>query len=99
MYTAPFGSAVERMGTLGFVKSLLNEQDWFEGIWQKIDNICQKPSLFIWGMADDFLTEPYLEKFEQKFSNKKTLRLSGVGHFPQEEYGELEIEIKKELGL
>jgi haloalkane dehalogenase len=99
MYTAPFCNAAKRMGTLGFVKSLLNEKDWFEGIWQKIDVICHKPALFVWGMADAFLTEPYLDKFEEKFTNKRTVRLPGVGHFPQEEYGELEIEIKKELGL
>lgn len=97
MYTAPFGSAAERMGTLGFVKSLLNEQGWFESLWKQVDKICHKPTLFIWGMADVFLTEPYLEKFEKKFSNKKTLRLPGVGHFPQEEYSELDNLIISEL--
>lgn len=97
MYTAPFSSAAERMGTLGFVKSLLNEQDWFEGIWQKTDAICHKPTLFVWGMSDAFLTEPYLDKFEEKFTNKRTVRLPGVGHFPQEEYFELDNLIISEL--
>ncbi len=94
MYTKPFGSAAERMGTLGFVKSLLNEQDWFETLWQQVENICNKPTLFIWGMKDVFLTEKYLEKFEHKFSNKKTLQLPDAGHFPQEEgVGEIEKEV------
>jgi pimeloyl-ACP methyl ester carboxylesterase len=48
-------------------------------------------------MADVFLTEPYLEKFEQKFSNKKTVHLPGVGHFPQEEYSELDNLIISEI--
>lgn len=98
MYTKPFGNVAERMGTLGFVKSLLNEQDWFESLWQQADKICNKPTLFIWGMKDMFLTEKYLEKFENKFSNKKTLKLHDAGHFPQEEgVGEIEEAVKEFL--
>lgn len=100
MYTKPFGNAAERMGTLGFVKSLLNEQPWFESLWQQVDTICNKPTLFIWGMSDVFLTGDYLQKFEQKFSNKKTLQLPTAGHFPQEEcVAEVEQAVKKLLVL
>lgn len=95
MYTNAFGSAAERTGTLGFVKSLLNEQPWFESLWQQVDRISQKPTLFIWGMKDAFITEDYLQKFQSKFTNSQTLQLPAAGHFPQEEgVGEIEKKIK-----
>lgn len=85
MYIKPFGSSVERLGTLGFVKSLLNEQPWFESLWQQAGTISNKPTLFIWGIADAFITEDYLHVFKQKFTNSTAIQLPGVGHFPQEE--------------
>jgi haloalkane dehalogenase len=48
-YTKPFANSSQRNGALAFAKSLLNDQDWFEGLWNKKDSINRKPVLFIWG--------------------------------------------------
>lgn len=97
MYTQPFGNAAERMGTLGFVKSLLHEQPWFESLWQKADAIHNKPTLFIWGMNDVFITADFLQKFQQKFTNSTAIQLPGVGHFPQEESANIVVEKVKQF--
>jgi pimeloyl-ACP methyl ester carboxylesterase len=84
-YTKPFANKKQRNGALAFAKSLLNDQDWFEELWNKRKGISDKPTLFIWGMKDPVIKPQYLEKFESGFTNSKTIRLEICGHFPQEE--------------
>ena len=87
-YTFPFADKTQRQGALAFAKSLLNDQDWFEELWNKKQSLSAKPTLFIWGMKDPVIKPPYLEKFVSGFSNSKTIKLESSGHFPQEEQPE-----------
>jgi pimeloyl-ACP methyl ester carboxylesterase len=84
-YTKPFRNPTERNGTVAFAKSLLNDQDWFESLWNNRHTIRRKPTLFIWGMKDKFVLPKYLEKFKSEFTNSQTVCLETCGHFPQEE--------------
>jgi len=84
-YTKPFENSKQREGSLAFAHSLLNDQDWFEKLWDMKDTICQKPTLFIWGMKDSFIKPYYLEKFRSGFPNSSCVQLQDAGHFPQEE--------------
>jgi pimeloyl-ACP methyl ester carboxylesterase len=88
-YTKPFADRTQRNGPLAFARSLLNDQDWFEALWEKVDKISAKSTLFIWGMKDPVIKPKYLEKFENRFSNARTVRLETCGHFPQEELPEV----------
>lgn len=87
-YTGPFRSAKERNGTLAFARSLLNDQAWFEALWQQKASLVNKPSLFLWGMKDKFITPRYLDTFLQAFNQATVHRLETCGHFPQEEQPE-----------
>ncbi|MBK9591084.1 MAG: alpha/beta fold hydrolase [Crocinitomicaceae bacterium] len=87
-YTKPFANKTQRTGALAFAKSLLNDQNWFEELWNKRKTISAKPTLFIWGMKDPVIKSKYLEKFESGFTTSKTIRLETCGHFPQEEQAE-----------
>lgn len=87
-YTKPFANKTQRTGALAFAKSLLNDQNWFEELWNKRKTISAKPTLFIWGMKDPVIKSKYLEKFESGFTHSKTIRLETCGHFPQEEQAE-----------
>lgn len=87
-YTKPFADRTQRNGTLAFAKSLLNDQDWFQELWNSRQAISNKPTLFIWGMKDPVIIPTYLEKFQSGFSNSTTVRLETCGHFPQEEQPE-----------
>lgn len=84
-YTKPFSKPSERMGTLAFAKSLLNDQDWFESLWKQRELLDGRPVHFIWGMKDPIITPKNLEKFLTGFPRSSAYRLKSSGHFPQEE--------------
>lgn len=84
-YTKPFSNPGERNGPLAFAKSLLHDQGWFEGLWQKRQLISDKPTLFIWGMKDPAIKPHNLEKFAKGFPISSVVKLASCGHFPQEE--------------
>lgn len=84
-YTKPFANSSQRNGALAFARSLLNDQDWFEGLWDKRQAIADKPTLFVWGMKDPVIKPHYLDKFQQGFTHASVVRLETSGHFPQEE--------------
>ncbi|WP_194778278.1 alpha/beta fold hydrolase [Pararhodonellum marinum] len=88
-YTRPFGNKTQRNGALAFAGSLLNDQDWFEGLWNKRQAISNKRTLLIWGMKDPVIKTQNLEKFQSGFPLSKTVQLAAAGHFPQEEQPEL----------
>ncbi len=87
-YTRPFANASQRHGPPAFARSLLNDQAWFEGLWNKKKTIVNKPFLFIWGMKDPVIKPGHLEKFESGFPNSRSVKLESCGHFPQEEQPE-----------
>ena len=88
-YTKPFTNKTQRNGVLSFAKSLLNDQDWFQELWDKRQVISDKPTLFIWGLKDPVIKPHYLNKFQSGFKNSKTVQLETCGHFPQEEQPEM----------
>jgi pimeloyl-ACP methyl ester carboxylesterase len=87
-YTKPFANKTQRNGALAFAKSLLNDQDWFEELWNRRQAISNKTTLFIWGMKDPVIKPQNLEKFQSGFTNSRTVKLELTGHFPQEEQPE-----------
>ena len=84
-YAKPFADKTQRNGALAFARSLLNDQEWFQELWNKKDVISQKPTLFIWGMKDPVIKPYYLEKFASGFPWSQKIKLETSGHFPQEE--------------
>lgn len=84
-YTKPFATPTRRNGALAFARSLLHDQDWFEGLWQRRQAISDKPTLLVWGMKDPVLPPKYLDKFLAGFPEAQVQRLASSGHFPQEE--------------
>jgi pimeloyl-ACP methyl ester carboxylesterase len=96
-FTRPFGSKPERYGTLAFAHSLLNDQPWFEELWDRREVLRDKPMLLIWGMQDKFVTARHLRKFEEGFPASVSVQLEQCGHFPQEEEPERVIEAIREF--
>jgi len=87
-YTKPFADKTQRNGALAFAKSLLNDQAWFETLWENREPIKDKRTLLIWGMKDPVIKPHNLKKFQEGFTNTTTIELSTCGHFPQEEQPE-----------
>lgn len=88
-YTKPFANKTQRNGALAFAASLLNDQDWFESLWEARKQVSEKPTLFIWGMKDPVVKPHNLVKFQEGFVRSKTIQLETSGHFPQEEQPEI----------
>ncbi len=84
-YAKPFKKITERNGPMSFGRSLLNDQHWFQELWNNRGVLKKKPVLFIWGMNDRFLDAAYLDKFIAGFTNSYVKKLDTCGHFPQEE--------------
>ncbi|HLP20617.1 MAG TPA: alpha/beta fold hydrolase [Chitinophagales bacterium] len=96
-YLKPFSKASERMGTIAFAKALLNEQDWYEQLWTKVDVLSGKPTLFVWGEKDKFMPVRFMDKFLSKFNNAVAVKIN-AGHFVQDEgHGEVTNQLKKFL--
>jgi haloalkane dehalogenase len=84
-YIRPFRNPSERYGMLAFARSLVNDQEWFESLWQQRARLADKPLALIWGMKDRFLTERYFDRWMTAFPHAEVLKLADCGHFPQEE--------------
>ena len=84
-YTGPFANRKQRNGPLAFAKSLLNDQNKFQELWEKRSLLINRPVLIIWGMKDPVIGSHYLEKFQVGFPGSTAIRLETAGHFPQEE--------------
>ena len=92
-YTKVFTKASERHGPLAFARSLLNDQQWFGSLWQRIHRLYDKSILFVWGMEDPFVQPKYLDKYASVFPQAQVHKLEDCGHFPQEEKKEEVVEI------
>jgi len=94
-YLKPFSKPSERVGTIAFAKSLLNDQDWFEKLWNKADVLSGKPTLFLWGELDRFVPVRFLNRFLSKFRYAAAVKIN-AGHFVQDEaHAEVTSELKK----
>lgn len=91
-YTSPFSLPSEREGPLALARALLNEQPYFNALWEKRSALAHLPKLFVWGMADKAVTPRNLKKFYAEFPNSTVVELTDCGHFPQEEEPEAVIE-------
>ena len=87
-YSKPFNGHKEQGGTVAFARSLVNDQEWFQELWDKKDAISDKPVQLVWGMKDPIVKLHNLEKFQKGFPNSNTLELETAGHFPHEEVPE-----------
>ena len=96
-YTGPFGSRQKREGPLAFARSLLNDQEWFAGLWSQKEKLQDKNILLIWGMKDPVIKPKYLQKFAAGFPHSDVLELAGAGHFPHEEEPEAVIQSMEEF--
>ncbi|UCG70057.1 MAG: alpha/beta fold hydrolase [Thermoplasmata archaeon] len=86
-YIMPLKNPKERIGCWVFPKEIIGSDDWVKSLWSLRKNIEDKPTLILWGMKDSAFREQELKKWEELFSNHKTVKFENVGHYVQEEIG------------
>jgi pimeloyl-ACP methyl ester carboxylesterase len=67
-FTRPFENRKQRNGTLAFAHSLLNDQEWFEQLWNKRSSIIANPNIICLGHERSSLKQHILRKVFRRFS-------------------------------
>ncbi len=86
-YTRALSTPADRQGTWVFLQELIGSSDWYEGLWNRRENIRNKPALILWGMKDIAFKEKELKHWEELFPQAGVFRFPEAGHFLQEEEG------------
>lgn len=86
-YRAPFLTAADCRGVLGWAKGIATGQHVFEIPSEKARNIISAlPALAIWGMADQTVQgKHFLPLIHETFPNGQIYELPGVGHYSPED--------------
>jgi haloalkane dehalogenase len=84
-YLAVFPDRKSRGQVLwAFARALLGASAYYDGLWQRLGVLRQKPVLIVWGMKDSAFQPPTLERWKQALPDARVVPLE-VGHWPHEE--------------
>ncbi len=75
----------DRKGSYVFPKQIIGSSLWLDSLWRQREKINNIPTTFIWGMKDIAFREQDLNYWLKHWKYSKTIKLTEVGHFPQEE--------------
>ena len=84
-YLRALPTAEDRKGCYVFPRQIVKSTPWLGQLWSNISVLEDKPTLIVWGMKDIAFREKELKRWERAFPEARTVRLSSVGHFVQEE--------------
>jgi haloalkane dehalogenase len=84
-YLRPLATPEDRKGCLVFPKEIMKSTPWLDQLWHKISTLNGKPKLIVWGMGDIAFREKELKRWQCTFPEARSIRLSSVGHYLQEE--------------
>lgn len=88
-YTRMFPTPESRIGTLGFLRSVVEEGPVMDALWDRRRALEGIPMMVVWGLADSFVKPLHLARWKDAFPSSQVLELEDVGHFPADEAGEL----------
>ena len=75
----------DRTGCMVLPGQVTGSTPWLRRIHDNIHALDGKPKLIVWGMKDIAFRKKELKRWERTFPDARTIRLSSVGHFVQEE--------------
>jgi haloalkane dehalogenase len=84
-YIAPLAHPEDRTGCLRFPGQIIGVSEWLGRIWTRLSALRHLPLLCVWGMKDLAFREKELRRWQESFSDVRTVRLPSVGHYVQEE--------------
>jgi haloalkane dehalogenase len=84
-YLRALATPADRKGCWVFPKEIVASTPWLAELWSRIAVLKGKPKLLVWGMKDIAFRAKELEQWERTFPEARSVRLSEVGHFVQEE--------------
>lgn len=87
-YLKPFGSHDDRKGVYAMVESWKNCSGWFELVGSRMEALCAKKTLLLWGLKDPMFGPDALERMQILFPSASTLEFAESGKFLLEEQSE-----------
>jgi haloalkane dehalogenase len=84
-YLLPLGSPAERMQCSVLPGEILGASGWLAELWAKRAALRSMSALIVWGLDDIAFREKELSRWVDTLPEAAVVRLSGVGHFVQEE--------------
>ena len=84
-YLRPLDAPEDRKGCMVFPKQIIASTPWLGELSKNIPALKGKPKLLVWGMKDIAFRDKELKRWECTFPEARSVRLSTVGHFVQEE--------------
>lgn len=90
-------TSLERKGVWVFPREIIGSSDWLNSIWQRRQKIENKPTIIIWGMKDIAFRSKELNTFKDFLKDREVIVLDDVGHYVQDEAGDIIIAPIKEF--
>jgi len=84
-YLRALADPEDRTGCLIFPKQIIGSTPWLAQLRDNMSRLNGKPTLIVWGMKDIAFREKELKRWERTFPEARSIRLSSVGHYVQEE--------------
>jgi haloalkane dehalogenase len=84
-YLRPLGTPADRKGCYVFPKQIVAATPWLGRLWDDVSVLNGKPKLIVWGMKDIAFRKKELQRWENTFPEARSVHLSSVGHYVQEE--------------
>lgn len=84
-YLKALGAPAERKGCWVMPGEIIGATDWLRELWSHRAALQEKPTLIAWGMKDIAFREKELNRWIAAFPEAQVIRLTGVGHYVQEE--------------
>jgi haloalkane dehalogenase len=85
-YLAAFPDADSRERVLwALARALLGSSAFYDGLWQRRDQLAAIPTLIVWGMKDSAFRPSQLARWRTALPHATVVELAGAGHWPHEE--------------
>jgi haloalkane dehalogenase len=80
-YRRPFPTPESRRPVHVFPKAIVGETDWLREVARGLSSLDDRPALILWPTKDQAFREGERKRWEQIFSDHRTVILEGAGHY------------------
>jgi haloalkane dehalogenase len=80
-YRRPFPTPESRVPMHVFPRAIIGETDWLREVESGLASLSDRPALIVWPTRDQAFGDGERERFEQIFSDHRTVTLEGAGHY------------------
>lgn len=84
-YLMPFIGQRDRQGPYTAAEDLLRQSNWYQGLWDQVEELRSIPTLLVWGMEDISLGEDALERWRAALPEARTSRLLRAARYAMDD--------------